>query len=138
MFSFLPLTVRLLVPELVEVLELFVDANIFPDFLIVLNCLNFVTNQFLFNLRQLLLMLDTVSMFALAISFRFLCHLQLKLTFHLLTLHVKSVSLFTLFHAPLVVVLLDCLVPLVVSHSNDFTLIALNDLRVDIEQESTC
>lgn len=118
-------------------LKLLINAYIFPDLFVVLDGLNFVANQFLFNLSQLLLMFNTLRVLVHSVSLCFLLNLLLKLTLHLLALLVKSLCLIALLHIPLVIVVLHRLIPLSIGHADHLTMVTLNDLLVNINQEST-
>ena len=61
-------------------------------------------------------------------------HLIFKFKAHLFTLEVETVDSFTFFNGPLMIVLLNSMIPLSWSHSNYFTLITSSDLRINIDQ----
>lgn len=137
LLSFLSQALRFFVLVLVEVLELAIYWDIFSDFFIVLNCLNFVTNQLLLNISQLLLVHCAIILPIHTFSIRLLSHLKLQFTFHLSTLLVKSQCFLSFLMSPLLIIFLNSLVPLIVGHSDHFTLITLNDLCVNVNIEWT-
>jgi len=56
---------------------LLIDADILPDFFIVLNCLNFIGDQFFFDVSKLRLVLLAIGLPIHAVLFFFLGHLHL-------------------------------------------------------------
>lgn len=135
--SFLSWALSFFVLVLVEVLELAIYWDIFFDFFIVLNCLNFITNQFLLNISQLLLVQNTIILLIHTFSINLLSHLKLQFTFHLSTLLVNSQCFLSFLMSPLLIIFLNSFVPLIVGHSDHFTLITLNYLCVNVNIEWT-